>query len=165
MEEHLHNNIKNESVCAWRCSPWGHDLFACSRGFRFLWVFLQAAFSVAVSVQCQSAKLKPRFVAGGVCLWLQCQSAKLKPRFVAGGVCHWLQCQSAKLKPRFVAGGVYLWLQDLEGRGLHGTRQTPDYREAGNTATFLLLPPLNPPPPSPPSLPYLEDRGSSFSWA
>ena len=162
MEEHLHNNIKNESVCAWRCSPWGHDLFACSRGFRFLWVFLQAAFSVAVSVQCQSAKLKPRFVAGGVCLWLQCQSAKLKPRFVAGGVCHWLQCQSAtlkprfvaggvchwlqcqsaKLKPRFVAGGVYLWLQDLEGRGLHGTRQTPVYREAGNTATFLPPPPI-----------------------
>ena len=142
MEEHLHNDIKNESVCAWRCSPWGHDLFACSRGFRFLWVFLQAAFSVAVSVQCQSAKLKPRFVAGGVCLWLQCQSAKLKPRFVAGGVCHWLQCQSATLKPRFVAGGVYLWLQDLEGRGLHGTRQTPVYREAGNTATFLPPPPI-----------------------
>ena len=34
-------------------------------------MFSEAAFSVAVSVQCQSAKLKPRFVAGGVCLWLQ----------------------------------------------------------------------------------------------
>ena len=99
--------------------PVGHDLFACPRGFGFLWVFLEAAFSVALSVQCQSAKLKPRFVAGGVCLWLQ----------------------------------------DPEGLGLHGTRQTPVYREASNTATFLLLPPFTPP------LPYLEDRGSSFSCA
>ena len=78
--------------------------------FRFLCVLLEAAFIVAVIVQCQSAKLKPRFVAGGVCLWLQCQSAKLKPRFNAGGVCLWLQCQSTKLKPRFVAGGACLWL-------------------------------------------------------
>ena len=43
--------------------PVGHDLFACPIVFRFLCVFLEAAFSVAVSVQCQSAKLKPRFVA------------------------------------------------------------------------------------------------------
>ena len=121
LEEHLHDNTKNESVCAWRCSLWGHNLFACPWGFRFLYVFLEAAFSVAVSVHCQSAKLKPRFVAESVCLWLQCQSAKLKPRFVAGGVC--------------------LWLQDPEGRGLHGTRQMPVYREASNTATFHLLPP------------------------
>ena len=89
------------------------------QGFSVFWVFLEAAFFVAFSVQCQSAKLKPRFVAGGVCLWLQ----------------------------------------DPEGRVLHGTRKTPVYREASNTATFLLLPPFTPP------LPYLDDRGSSFSCA
>ena len=57
--------------------PCGDTICSHAPGFfRFLWVFLEAAFSVAVSVQCQSAKLKPRFVSGGVCLWLQCQSAK-----------------------------------------------------------------------------------------
>ena len=99
--------------------PCGTRSVRMPQGFSFFMGFLEAAFSVAVSVQCQSAKLKPRFVAGGVCLWLQ----------------------------------------DPGGRGLHGTRHMPVYREASNTATFLLLPPFTPP------LPYLDDRGNSFSCA
>ena len=174
LEEHLHNNIKNESVYALSCSLWGHDLFACPIFFRFLCVLLEAAFIVAVSVQCQSAKLKPRFVAGGVCLWLQCQSAKLKPRFNAGGVCLWLQCQSTKLKPRFVAGGACLWLHcqsaKLKPRFVAGgvclwlrTRRAVvctghDRRQSTERqATLLVSSPasLSPPPPHPPPPPRL----------